>query len=63
LGATKKELGDVPNSFVRTVRGVNRTVLGDKISAIPIYDTLSGPKMQVFGAKINIYFYIIILYY
>ena len=32
-------------------------------SAIPIYDTLSGPKMQVFGAKINIYFYIIILYY
>jgi len=55
----KKELGDVPSSFVRTVRGVNRKVLGDKngITYTPhFYNTFSKTKLQAFFSKIKAYF-------
>ena len=55
-----------PSSLFRTVRGVNRKVLGDKMDAFPapffFYDTSYVAKLQVFYFKINTYLKIIILY-
>jgi len=67
FSSKEKAPGDVPGALFRTVRGVNRKVLGDKSEkASNLYTFMIHPKMKkckFFVLKINIYFTLVYLHY